>query len=162
LIGDTRPLQVTVSNCDHSSLVAKGAFVQVLLVEDNVAIGNAVHDHLRAEDWAVDWRLDLASANLAVSAQRYDAIALDLRLPDGSGLELLRKIGTMEYSTPVVIMTAYDQLSDQMQGLGIGAVDYIVKPFALSELVARLRRLMVKTGGACPPAASKLSLSRTG
>lgn len=127
------------------------ASVRVLLVEDNIAIGNAVQDHLRAEGWEVDWTMDLASSIAAVASNPYDAIALDLRLPDGSGLDLLQGIATGVGSTPVIIMSAYDQLTDRMTGLGIGAVDYMVKPFSLSELVARMRGITGRPSGAVLP-----------
>ncbi|MGY5808086.1 response regulator [Rhizobium sp. LEGMi198b] len=114
--------------------------MRILLVEDNAIIGNAVQDHLLAEGWTVDWSTDLKSAMTAAAAGAYSVILLDLRLPDGSGLELLRYMGTKVDSTPVIIMSAYDQLSDQMTGMSIGAVDYLIKPFGLGELTARIRR----------------------
>ncbi|MBB3451998.1 two-component system OmpR family response regulator [Rhizobium sp. BK313] len=114
--------------------------MRVLLVEDNATIGNAVQDHLLAEGWAVDWSMDLRSAMAAVIAGAYGVVLLDLRLPDGSGLELLKYMGTKVDSTPVIITSAYDQLSDQMTGMNIGAVDYLIKPFGLAELTARIRK----------------------
>nr|WP_246451646.1 response regulator [Rhizobium paranaense] len=111
-----------------------------MLVEDDATIGNAVQDHLLAEGWAVDWSMDLRSAMAAVSAGAYNVVLLDLRLPDGSGLELLRYMGPKVSSMPVIIMSAYDQLSDQMAGMSIGAVDYLIKPFGLGELAARIRK----------------------
>jgi two-component system OmpR family response regulator len=114
--------------------------VRVLLVEDNATIGNAVQDHLFAEGFVVDWSIDLGSAKTAVARGHYDVVLLDLRLPDGSGLDLLKSMGARVVTTPVIILSAYDQISDQMTGLSVGAVDYLVKPFGLAELTARIRK----------------------
>lgn len=121
--------------------------MRVLLVEDNATIGNAVQDHLFAEGFVVDWSMDLGAAKTAVARGHYDVILLDLRLPDGSGLDLLTSMRAQIGATPVIILSAYDQISDQMAGLSIGAVDYLVKPFGLAELTARIRRA-VTFGGA--------------
>ncbi|WFU07907.1 response regulator [Rhizobium sp. CB3090] len=120
--------------------------MRILLVEDNATIGNAVQDHLLAEGWAVDWSMNLRTAMTAVAGEAYDVVLLDLRLPDGSGLELLRYMGPKVSSMPVIIMSAYDQLSDQMAGMSIGAVDYLIKPFGLSELTARIRKATTPSG----------------
>lgn len=120
--------------------------MRVLLVEDDITIGNAVQDHLRAEGFAVDWSTDLRSARTAVAASLHDVILLDLRLPDGSGLELLRSMGARAGATPVIILSAYDQISDRMNGMDIGAVDYLVKPFGLAELTARVRKAIAGVG----------------
>lgn len=117
-----------------------GATVRVLLVEDDPTIGNAVQDHLRAEGWSADWSMTLESAFAAVVHEGHDVILLDLRLPDGSGLDLLKHMETLGNSTPVIVMSAYDQLSDRMTAVGIGAVDYLVKPFGLAEMTARVRK----------------------
>ncbi|HEY0124431.1 MAG TPA: response regulator [Rhizobium sp.] len=120
--------------------------MRVLLVEDNATIGNAVQDHLFAEGFAVDWSTDLGAARTAVAGGTYDVVLLDLRLPDGSGLDLLKSMGARVGTTPVIILSAYDQISDQMTGLSIGAVDYLVKPFGLTELTARIRRAVTSAG----------------
>ncbi|TWB61197.1 response regulator receiver domain-containing protein [Rhizobium sp. ERR 922] len=134
-------VQVAVRNRHHSCLIATGdAIVRLLLVEDNILIGNAVQDHLRAEGWSVDWSMDLESARGAVAAEAHDVMLLDLRLPDGSGLDLLKLMEARGETTPVIVMSAYDQLSDQMTAMNIGAVDYLVKPFALSEMAVRVRK----------------------
>ncbi|MGY5775856.1 response regulator [Rhizobium sp. LEGMi135b] len=114
--------------------------MRLLLVEDNILIGNAVQDHLRADGWSVDWSMDLESARVAVTAEAHDVMLLDLRLPDGSGLDLLKLMETRGEATPVIVMSAYDQLSDQMTAMNVGAVDYLVKPFALSEMAVRVRK----------------------
>jgi len=114
--------------------------VRLLLVEDNTLIGNAVQDHLNADGWSVDWSVDLESAKLAAAAEAHDVMLLDLRLPDGSGLDLLKLMEARGDRTPIIVMSAYDQLSDQMTAMNIGAVDYLVKPFALSEMAVRVRK----------------------
>ncbi|MGV1755838.1 response regulator [Rhizobium sp. P44RR-XXIV] len=114
--------------------------MRVLLVEDDPTIGNAVQDHLRAEGWSVEWSMTLQSATAAVTSEIHDVVLLDLRLPDGSGLDVLKRMEILGNSTPVIVMSAYDQLSDQMTAIGIGAVDYLVKPFGLAEMTARVRK----------------------
>jgi len=114
--------------------------VRVLLVEDDPTIGNAVQDHLRAEGWSVDWTMTLESARTAVAAEAHDVVLLDHRLPDGSGLDVLKHMEMRGDLTPVVVMSAYDQLSDQMTAIRIGAVDYLVKPFGLAEMAVRVRK----------------------
>ena len=118
--------------------------MRVLLVEDDPTIGNAVQDHLRAEGWSVDWSMALESAMAAVADGAYDAILLDLRLPDGSGLTLLKDMEARADLTPVIVMSAYDQLSDQMMAMSIGAVDYLVKPFGLAEMTVRIRKVATR------------------
>lgn len=114
--------------------------MRLLLIEDNPAIGNAVQDHLHADGWSVDWSITLESATAAVASSKHDVVLLDLRLPDGSGLDMLRLMKARGDTTPVVVMSAYDQLSDQMTAMSIGAVDYLVKPFALAEMAVRVRK----------------------
>ena len=87
--------------------------MRILLVEDNLLIGNALSDHVAAECWKVDWVMDLSEAMKAVEQTRYFVILLDLRLPDGSGLELLRHLRDRAEMVPVIILSAYDQISDQ-------------------------------------------------
>lgn len=120
--------------------------MRVLLVEDNPAIGNAVQDHLRAEGWSVEWALTLEAAMRSVSVGAHDIVLLDLRLPDGSGLSLLESMERHGDPRPVIVMSAYDQLSDQMTAIDIGAVDYLVKPFALKEMAVRVRKAATVQG----------------
>lgn len=112
--------------------------MRVLLVEDDTLLGAAVRDQIAADGHGVDWatRLDAASDHLRVAA--YQVILLDLMLPDGQGLDFLRRRRLAGDDTPVIILTARDQLSDRIAGLNGGADDYLVKPFDLSELSARL------------------------
>jgi len=136
--------------------------VRVLLVEDNATIGNAVQDHLLAEGWTVDWSMDLRSAMAAVVGGAYSVVLLDLRLPDGNGLELLKHMGAKADSTPVIITSAYDQLSDQMTGMNIGAVDYLIKPFGLAELTARIRKAITSSSAGKSRNRQSSALPKTG
>ena len=112
--------------------------MRILLVEDDTVLGAAVRDQARADGHSVDWvtRLDRARESLAVAA--YDLILLDLMLPDGRGVSFLRSLRAQGDVSPVIIMTALDQVSDRIDGLNAGADDYIVKPFDLAELSARI------------------------
>lgn len=112
--------------------------MRILLIEDDHILGAAIHDQLAADGHSVDWvqRLDTADSALAVAT--YDLILLDLMLPDGRGLPFLRRLRGRGLGTPVMILTALDQVSDRIEGLNAGADDYLVKPFDLAELSARI------------------------
>ena len=112
--------------------------MRVLLVEDNCILGEAVRDHVAADGNAVDWMQTLEDAAAALKTVKYSIVLLDLRLPDGTGLRLLREMRAMGQSVPVIILTAHDQISDRIEGLNSGADDYLVKPFNLDELTARM------------------------
>src|SRR3984957_2903031 len=112
--------------------------MRVLLIEDEPHLGSAVQEHVRAAGHAVDWFERLEPAEHAVRTVSYDALLLDLHLPDARGLDFLRKLRRRGDPLPVVILTARDQVSDRIEGLKAGADDYIVKPFDLDELNARL------------------------
>ena len=121
--------------------------MRVLLIEDDKSLGRAVRDHLVNQNNAIDWAETLEDAYAAVSTTRYDFILLDLRLPDGSGLDFLKNIRTKNLTSPVVILTAHDQISERIEGLNSGADDYIVKPFDLYELTARIGAVARRTNG---------------
>ncbi|SFO11605.1 two-component system, OmpR family, response regulator [Roseovarius lutimaris] len=112
--------------------------MRVLLIEDDRVLGAAVRDQITADGHSTDWatRLDEAGEYLDVAA--YDLILLDLMLPDGRGQPFLRALRGRGEATPVIILTALDQISDRIEGLNAGADDYMVKPFDLSELSARV------------------------
>ena len=112
--------------------------MRILLIEDDRVIATAVREQAEGEGHSVDWaaRLDAASDGLATT--NFDLILLDLMLPDGRGLPFLRQLRARGSRTPVIIMTALDQVSDRIEGLNAGADDYLVKPFDLSELSARI------------------------
>ena len=112
--------------------------MRVLLIEDDTVLGDAVRDQIAADGHSVDWaaRLDMAQDHLAVAS--YDLILLDLMLPDGRGQPFLRKLRARGDVTPVIILTALDQISDRIEGLDAGADDYLVKPYDLNEMISRI------------------------
>jgi two-component system OmpR family response regulator len=112
--------------------------MRVLLVEDDTALGAAIRDQIAADGHSVDWvtRLDRAGDALAVAG--FDLILLDLMLPDGLGIPFLKALRSRGDVTPVMILTALDQVSDRIAGLNAGADDYMIKPFDLAELSARI------------------------
>lgn len=112
--------------------------MRILLVEDEASLARAVLEHLEAEAQVVDWLSSLEDAVSAVRAVAYDMILLDLQLPDGDGLELLTHLRDRAHRACVIIMTARDKISDRIKGLNAGADDYVIKPFDLDELSARI------------------------
>jgi len=112
--------------------------MRILLIEDEPALGAAVATHLKRSSHAVDWVQRLDDADAALRAVDYGLVLLDLHLPDGRGLDLLRKLRKANDKRPVIILTARDQIRDRIEGLNAGADDYIVKPFDLDELIARI------------------------
>ncbi|ARP83975.1 DNA-binding response regulator [Bordetella genomosp. 8] len=113
--------------------------MHILLIEDDPMLGDALCGGLREAGYAVDWMTDAAQARAAVTDHDYGAILLDLQLPHGSGLGILKSVRERYDATPVVILSARDRLSDRIKGLDEGADDYLVKPFPVEELLARLR-----------------------
>src|SRR3569832_2033436 len=112
--------------------------MRILLVEDDGTLGSAVRDHLAAHGHAVDWVKSIGTGVDARATTPYDLILLDLGLPDGNGLGFLRALRRAGGNTPGIVVTAMDQLSTRIEGLNAGADDYLVKPFDLGELIARL------------------------
>ncbi|MFO1060708.1 MAG: response regulator transcription factor [Dongiaceae bacterium] len=122
--------------------------MRLLVVEDNERLAGFIAKALRAEGFTVDLVTLLDEAQAALSTTRYDGVVLDLGLPDGDGMRLLTDLRGRGDATPILILTARDGLTDRVQGLNSGADDYLLKPFAMAELVARLRALMRRPGGA--------------
>ena len=120
-------------------LKIQGLPMRILLIEDDADIANAVQGFLQGQGHAVDHMADLDAARSALSVADFDAVLLDLSLPDGSGLDLLRDLRRQGSQVPVLIATARDQISDRIAGLDAGADDYVVKPYDLGEVEARLR-----------------------
>lgn len=112
--------------------------MRVLLVEDTTGLGEAVRDQIGDDGHAVDWVQTLSAADTSVRGTTYNLILLDLMLPDGHGINFLKRLRGAENPTPVIILTARDQVSDRIAGLNAGADDYLIKPFDLSELSARV------------------------
>lgn len=115
--------------------------MRILLVEDDVALAQAVLGYLHSKQFQVDLAADLAQARALVAVTHYATILLDLNLPDGNGLELLRHLPTRDDPPTVVVVTARDQVSDRIRGLDAGADDYLIKPYDPEELLARLRAI---------------------
>jgi len=120
--------------------------MNVLLVEDDMNLGNGVRIALGDQGMSVVWVRRLEDATRAVEAGACDLMVLDLGLPDGDGLSLLTQLRRDGQTLPVLILTARDGLGDRLRGLDGGADDYLVKPFALAELVSRLRALARRSG----------------
>ncbi|GAD23724.1 response regulator transcription factor [Acidovorax sp. MR-S7] len=126
--------------------------MRLLLVEDDAMIGEAVQGLLRAEGHAVDWVRDGLQADAALRAQQYDLVLLDLGLPGRDGLDVLRALRARGDRTPVLIATARDAVAQRVQGLDAGADDYLLKPYDLDELLARIRALTRRAAGRAEPA----------
>ena len=112
--------------------------MRILLIEDDTVLGAAVRDQIAGDGQSVDWVTRLDAAGDAVRSASYDLILLDLMLPDGRGIGFLKTLRARGDVTPVIILTALDQVSDRIEGLNAGADDYLVKPFDLAELSARI------------------------
>jgi len=130
--------------------------MRLLLVEDDAMLGAALRAGLRQDGHAVDWVRSADEADTAwIAAGKtaaYDAVVLDLGLPDGSGLDLLKRARQRRVATPVLIATARDRVADRIAGLDAGADDYMVKPVDLDELAARLRAIERRVAGRSEPA----------
>ncbi len=112
--------------------------MRILLIEDDQVLGAAVRDQIASDGHSVDWVQRLDAAGDAVGATAFDLVLLDLMLPDGRGVTFLKGLRARGDVTPVIILSALDQLSDRLEGLNAGADDYLVKPFDLAELSARI------------------------
>ncbi len=125
--------------------------MRVLLVEDDALIGAAVRDSIAADGHAVDWASRIGEAEDLLAVARYNLVLLDLMLPDGRGLDLLKQLRLSGEPLPVIVLTARDQVSDRIAGLNAGADDYLVKPFDLSELSARIGAVTRRAAGQPAP-----------
>ena len=121
--------------------------MRVLVVEDDPLLGDGIEAGLRQQGFTVDWVRDGVAAGHAIEAEPYAAVVLDLGLPRRSGLEVLKQLRLAKNPVPVLILTARDTVEDRITGLDAGADDYLVKPFDLGELSARLRALIRRAGG---------------
>ena len=120
--------------------------MRLAVVEDNPELAQLLAQALKAEGYETDLMTTAAEARAAVTTTRYAALILDLGLPDGDGLSILREIRQGQDPLPVLVLTARGGLQDRVNGLRGGADDYLVKPFALEELVARLEALLRRPG----------------
>jgi len=130
----------------------------LLLVEDDLNLGNAL-SRLLNQHYRVHWVRNLESAKSHFATADYDAILLDLGLPDGDGVEWLNSLRAGDSNTPVLIVTARDGLDDRVKGLDTGADDYLVKPFEPEELLARIRVLLRRKSGRAQPQLTAGNLS---
>lgn len=121
--------------------------MRLLLIEDDVALGEGIHQALRREGYTVDWVKDGTSALHALLSEGFDLAILDLGLPRLDGLSVLRRLRESGSALPVLILTARDATEDRIAGLDAGADDYLIKPFDLNELKARLRALLRRSAG---------------
>jgi len=121
--------------------------MRLLLIEDDAILGEGLRDFLRAEGHHVDWAVRLLDAR-ALLNEPYDALLVDWQLPDGSGLDLVRRLRREGDDRPMLMLTARDLLKDRLEGLDSGADDYLIKPFDPEELVARLHAVRRRRVGA--------------
>lgn len=121
--------------------------MRLLLVEDDSMIGQALVGLLRGDDYVVDWVQDGAQADAALHGHHYDLVLLDLGLPKLDGLQVLRQLRARKDATPVLVATARDAVSDRIAGLDAGADDYVIKPYDMDELLARIRALTRRAAG---------------
>lgn len=121
--------------------------MRILLIEDDHVLGEAIRDHLLSLGHAADWMQRLDESRLALQSVTYELVLLDLGLPDGRGLDLLRELRAAGNQVPVIITTAQDQVAIRIEGLNAGADDYLIKPFDLSEMSARIAAVSRRYGG---------------
>ncbi|WP_323018711.1 response regulator transcription factor [Castellaniella sp.] len=125
--------------------------MRVLLIEDDLMIGQVVHDALQDAAYAADWVQNGQTALDTLAMQHYDLVLLDLGLPGKDGLEVLEVLRARQNMVPVLIITARDALNERLRGLDAGADDYILKPFDMAELLARMRAVIRRQSGQASP-----------
>lgn len=154
----TRPgsIRLLLASPRRKRVIAHGPRIstfrmRLLLVEDDPMIGAGVQKGLHQDGFAVDWVRDGHAADLALANAVYDLVLLDLGLPRKSGLEVLSTLRKRGNAVPVLVLTARDAVADRVKGLDSGADDYLVKPFDLDELAARIRALLRRQAGRAEP-----------
>lgn len=125
--------------------------MRVLLVEDDTMIARGLHTGLSQDGWTVDWVQDGNAATAALKGSDFDLVLLDLGLPQRDGIEVLRELRRRGNAVPVIIVTARDDIKDRVAGLDAGADDYVVKPFDLDEMTARMRSVTRRAAGRGAP-----------
>jgi two-component system OmpR family response regulator len=125
--------------------------MRVLLIEDDMMIGEAIQDALKDASYATDWIRNGQTALTTLACQHYDMVLLDLGLPGKDGLEVLTGIRAIDNPVPLLIITARDGLDDRLRGLDGGADDYVLKPFEMAELLARMRAVSRRKAGNAAP-----------
>ncbi len=121
--------------------------MRLLLAEDDIMIGQGLRESLRKEGFTVDWVQDGNAVLLALETNTYSLLLLDLGLPQLDGMKVLKKLRKNDEKVSVIIITARDGLQDRLEGLNCGADDYLVKPFAVEELIARIRAISCRNSG---------------
>ena len=121
--------------------------MRILLLEDNADLADAITSRLKSKDFVVDIASNIQAAESALAVGSFDLALFDLSLPDGNSLALLQKLRRQGKTIPVIIITARDQISDRITGLEAGADDYLVKPFDLDEMIARIHTIMRRYEG---------------
>ncbi len=132
--------------------------MRILLVEDDQMIGESIFESLKDSGYAPDWVKDGESALSAFACQQYDLLLLDIGLPKRDGISVLRKV-RQNSVVPIILLTARDGLEDRIHGLDAGADDYLIKPFALGELNARMRAVLRRQGSSISPCLTNGSIS---
>ncbi len=125
--------------------------MRILLIEDDRMIGTAVAQALKDAAYAVDWVTDGETAIHAAKTETYELALLDLGLPKLDGRDVLRRLRALGRKLPVIIVTARDDVDDRIEGLDLGADDYLIKPFEIRELLARIRAVLRREGSGSPP-----------
>ena len=133
--------------------------MRVLLIEDDRMIGAAVQQALRDAAYAVDWVTDGETAIHVAESEAYELALLDLGLPKADGRDVLRRLRVLGRRLPVIIVTARDSVDDRIDGLDLGADDYLIKPFEIRELLARMRAVLRREGSGSRPLLSNGKLS---
>jgi two-component system response regulator QseB/two-component system response regulator BasR len=121
--------------------------MHICLTEDDMVLGRSLQSALQQAGYEVVWVRRVVDAKQWVEKKRFDGVLLDIGLPDGNGMELLSYFRTCGQTLPILLITARDSLEDRLKGLNLGADDYIIKPFIVSEMLARLRAVMRRAGG---------------
>lgn len=133
--------------------------MRALLVEDDQLLGDGLKTGLEHKGYTVDWLQDGQEAEHALLNESFDVVVLDLGLPRRSGLDIIKAVRTKGLSTPILVLTARDEIEQRVSALDSGADDYLTKPFNLEELAARLRALVRRTSGRAEPTISYGQLS---
>ena len=133
--------------------------MRVLLIEDDRMIGAAVQQALKDAAYAVDWVTDGETAIHVAESEAYELALLDLGLPKADGRDVLQRLRVLGRRLPVIIVTARDSVDDRIDGLDLGAVDYLIKPFEIRELLARMRAVLRREGSGSRPLLSNGKLS---
>jgi two-component system, OmpR family, response regulator len=133
--------------------------MRILLIEDDRMIGTAVQQALKDAAYAVDWVTDGETAIHVAESEVYELALLDLGLPKADGRDVLRRLRELGRKLPIIIVTARDSVDDRIDGLDLGADDYLIKPFEVRELLARMRAVLRREGSGSPPLLSNGKLS---